>query len=85
MKEEIWKRTKEARVCKELNIQFRQDCSKEARETWAKLYLMVEERNGKRAFLKVGYAIIDGKKVEPPTTGSVMCQSELRMSIALIM
>lgn len=70
-REEIWRKPKEARVCKELHIQFRQDWSREDREARATLYPTVEEarRNGKKAFLKEGYAIIDGKRVDAYNTG----------------
>ncbi|CAM4561979.1 unnamed protein product [Leuciscus chuanchicus] len=70
-RDEIWRRSREARVCKELHVQFRQDWSKEDREARAKLYPTVQEarRNGKKAYLKEGYAIIDGKRVEAPFTG----------------
>ena len=51
---------KDARVCKELNIHFREDFSKEDREARAKFWPRVEEANGRKAFLKEGYAIIDG-------------------------
>lgn len=64
---DVWRRSKEARVCKELNIYFREDFSKEDREARAKLWPRVEEarRKGRKAFLKEGYAIIDGIRVEP--------------------
>lgn len=64
---DIWRKSKEARVCKELNIHFREDFSKEDREARAKLWPKVQEarRNGKKAFLKEGYAIIDGQRIEP--------------------
>ena len=57
---DIWKKSKDARVCKELNIHFREDFSKEDREARAKFWPRVEEANGRKAFLKEGYAIIDG-------------------------
>ena len=68
---EIWSWLREARVCKEMYVQLRQDWSKEDREARAKLYPTVQEarRNGKKAYLKEGYAIIDGKRVEAPFTG----------------
>ncbi|KAL0153331.1 hypothetical protein M9458_051369, partial [Cirrhinus mrigala] len=55
-RDEIWRRSREARVCKELHVQFRQDWSKEDREARAKLYPTVQEarRNGKKAYLKEG-------------------------------
>lgn len=59
---DIWKKPKDARLCKELNIHFREDFSKEDQEARAKLWPRVEEarRNGRKAFLKEGYAIIHG-------------------------
>ena len=64
---EIWKKSKDARVCKELKIYFREDFSKEDREARAKLWPKVEEapRSGRKAFLKEGYAVIDGRRIEP--------------------
>ncbi|KAK7878314.1 hypothetical protein WMY93_034361, partial [Mugilogobius chulae] len=65
-RDEVWKKAKEARVCREMNIRFKEDFSKEDRESRAKLWPAVEEarRRGRKAFLKEGYAIIDGKRVE---------------------
>lgn len=53
-------------MCKEKKIIFKKDFSKEDREAREKLWPRVDEarRRGK-AFLKEGYAIIDGKKVYP--------------------
>lgn len=67
VKEEVWKLSREARVCKEKKIIFKKDFSKEDREAREKLWPRVDEarRRGKKAFLKEGYAIIDGKKVYP--------------------
>ncbi len=64
---EVWRKSKEAKVCKELNIHFKEDFSKEDREARAKLWPKVEEarRNGRKAFLKEGYAVIDGRRIEP--------------------
>lgn len=64
---DIWKKSKDARVCKELNIHFKEDFSKEDREARAKLWPRVEEarRNSRMAFLKEGYAIIHGIRVGP--------------------
>uniref|UniRef100_A0A8C7Y858 L1 transposable element RRM domain-containing protein n=1 Tax=Oryzias sinensis TaxID=183150 RepID=A0A8C7Y858_9TELE len=65
VRDEVWRKSKEARVCKEMKIYFREDFSKEDRAARAKLWPMVEQarRSGKRAFLKEGYALIDGRKV----------------------
>lgn len=51
VRDEIWKKSREARVCKEMNIQFKEDFSKEDREARAKLWPKVQEarRNGKKA------------------------------------
>lgn len=70
-RDEIWRKSREARVCKELHVHFRQDWSKEDREARAKLYPTVQEarRNRKKAYLKEGYAIIDGKRVDAPFSG----------------
>ncbi|TRY91042.1 hypothetical protein DNTS_013841, partial [Danionella cerebrum] len=42
-RDEIWRCSKDARVCKEMHIQFKGDFSKEDREAWAKLWPLVEE------------------------------------------
>jgi len=59
VRDEVWKKSREARVCKEMNIQFKEDFSKEDREARAKLWPKVQEarKNGKRAFLKESYAL----------------------------
>lgn len=50
-----------------MNIQFKEDFLKVDRKARAKLWPKVQEarKNGKRAFLKEGYALIDGLRVEP--------------------
>lgn len=65
--DEIWKKSRDARVCKEMNIQFKEDFSKEDREARAKLWPKVQEarRNGKKASLREGFALIDGHRVDP--------------------
>lgn len=67
VQDEVWKKLKEARVCNEMHIQFREDFSKEDREARSKLWPMVQEarKKGKRAFLKEGYALIDNRRVDP--------------------
>lgn len=67
VRDEVWSMSREARVCKEKHITFKQDFSKEDREAREKLWPRVDEakRQGKRAYLREGYAIIDGKKVYP--------------------
>nr|XP_023692912.1 uncharacterized protein LOC111856863 [Paramormyrops kingsleyae] len=66
-RDEVWRKSKEARVCKELNIKFKEDFSKEDHEAQIKLWPKVQEarHNGRRAFLKEGYAIINGKRINP--------------------
>lgn len=65
--DEIWKKSKDARVCSEMHIRFKEDFSKEDREARSKLWPLVQEarRKGKRAFLKEGFALIDNKRVDP--------------------
>ncbi|KAI2643982.1 DNA replication factor Cdt1 [Labeo rohita] len=67
VRDEVWRRSREARVCREMNIQFKEDFSKEDREARAKLWPKVQEarRNGKKASLREGYALIDGRRVDP--------------------
>lgn len=67
VRDDVWKRSREARVCSEMHIRFREDFSKEDREARTKLWPLVQEarRRGKRAFLKEGYALIDNQRVDP--------------------
>ncbi|KAK5883614.1 hypothetical protein CesoFtcFv8_019919 [Champsocephalus esox] len=67
VRDEIWKKSKDARVCIEMHIRFKEDFSKEDREARSKLWPLVQEarRKGKRAFLKEGFALIDNKRVDP--------------------
>lgn len=60
VRDKVWKTSKEARVCRETHIRFREDFSKEDREVWP----VVQVRKGKRAFLKEGYALIDNRLVD---------------------
>ena len=61
VRDEVWKKSKDARVCKDMHIRFKEDFSKEDREARTKLWLLVQEarKRGKRAFLKEGYAITE--------------------------
>lgn len=65
-RDEVWKKSKDARVCKEMDIKFKEDFCKEDREARTKLWpkVLQARNNGRRAFLKEGYAIIDGKRVD---------------------
>lgn len=67
VRDEVWKKSKEARVCSEMHIRFREDFSREDREACSKLWPLVQEarKKGKRAFLKEGYALIDNRRVDP--------------------
>lgn len=67
LRDEVWRKSKDARVCKDLHISFKEDFSKEDRLARAKLWPLVQEarRRGKRAYLKEGYALIDNKRVDP--------------------
>ena len=66
VRDQVWKSSRDARVCKEMKIQFKEDFSKEDREARAKLWPLVEaaRRNQKKAYLREGYALIDGKRVD---------------------
>ncbi|KAJ8016004.1 hypothetical protein DPEC_G00002620 [Dallia pectoralis] len=67
VRDDVWKKSREARVCREMHIRFKEDFSKDDREARAKLWLRIQEarKAGKRAFLKEGYALIDNKRVDP--------------------
>lgn len=57
----VWKRSRDARVCSEMHIHLREDFPKEDLEAHTKLWPLVQKarRKGKRAFLTEGYALID--------------------------
>lgn len=67
VRDEVWKKSKDAKVCKDLHISFKEDFSKEDRLARTKLWPLVQEARsrGKRAYLKEGYALIDNKRVDP--------------------
>lgn len=67
LRDEIWRKSKDARVCKDLHISFKEDFSKDDRLARAKLWPLVQDarRRGKRVYLKEGYALIDNKRVDP--------------------
>lgn len=66
VRDDVWKRSKDANVCKEMRIRFKEDFSKEDREARSKLWPLVEEarKKGRRAFLKEGYAMIDNQRID---------------------
>ncbi|XP_051796431.1 programmed cell death 1 ligand 1-like [Acanthochromis polyacanthus] len=68
VKEEVWSKSREARVCQDLHIYFKKDYIKEDREARAKLYPLVQEakKRNLKAYLLEGYAMIDGRRVDPP-------------------
>ncbi|XP_051814197.1 scavenger receptor cysteine-rich type 1 protein M160-like [Acanthochromis polyacanthus] len=65
VRDEVWKKSKEARVCREMNFQFKEDFCKEDREARAKLYPKVKEakRLGKKAFLKEGSTLWNNRTI----------------------
>lgn len=67
LRDEVWKKSRDARVCSEMHVRFKEDFSKEEREARSKLWPLVQDarKKGKRAFLKEGYAIIDNKIFHP--------------------
>ncbi|KAK7925392.1 hypothetical protein WMY93_007702 [Mugilogobius chulae] len=67
VRDEVWKRSKDANVCKEMHIHFKEDFSREDRAARAKLWPLVQDarRRGQRAFLKEGYALINNQRVDP--------------------
>ncbi|KAE8284680.1 hypothetical protein D5F01_LYC16112 [Larimichthys crocea] len=67
VRDEVWKRSKDVRVCSEMHIRFKEDFSKEDQEARSKLWPLVQEarKKGRRAFLKEGYALIDNRRVDP--------------------
>ncbi|MEQ2204791.1 hypothetical protein XENOCAPTIV_018564 [Xenoophorus captivus] len=53
VQDEVWKKSKDAKVCKDLHISFKEDFSKEDRLARAKLWPLVQEARsrGRRAYL----------------------------------
>ncbi|CAL9703297.1 unnamed protein product [Knipowitschia caucasica] len=68
VRDDVWKRSRDAPVCRELHIHFKEDFSREDRAARAKLWPLVQDarRRGQRAFLKEGYALINNQRVDPP-------------------
>lgn len=62
----VWKMSKDARICREKNIRFKQDFCKEDRESRLRLWPRVEEarKKGVKAYLKDGYAVIEGRIIK---------------------
>ncbi|KAI4905601.1 hypothetical protein NFI96_006897 [Prochilodus magdalenae] len=67
VRDDVWKRSRDARVCQEMHIQFKEDFSKEDREARRKLWPLVRDarQRGQRAFLKEGYALINNQRIDP--------------------
>ena len=61
VRNEVWKKLKEARMFSEIHIRFREDFSREDQEARCTLCSLVQEvrKKGKRVFLKEGYALIE--------------------------
>lgn len=61
----VWKMSKNAPVCMERKIRFREDFCKDDREAHARLWPKVEEARKKnlKAYLRDGYAVINGQRV----------------------
>lgn len=67
MRDDVWKKSRNAKVCQEMHIQFKEDFSKEDREARMVLWPLVRDARmrGQRAFLKEGYALINNRRVDP--------------------
>lgn len=61
----VWRMSKNAPVCMEKKIRFREDFCKDDREAHARLWPKVEEARKKnlKAYLRDGYAVINGQRV----------------------
>lgn len=66
-KEELWRATKGHPICRELNIKFAEDLTKEEREARLVLWPKVEQarKAGLRAIYKGRHAYINGQKITP--------------------
>ncbi|MEQ2267978.1 hypothetical protein XENORESO_013309 [Xenotaenia resolanae] len=62
--DEVWKKSKDVKVCKDLHISFKEDFSKEDRLARAKLWPLVQEARSS-AYLKEGSALIDNQRLDP--------------------
>ncbi|MEQ2285586.1 hypothetical protein AMECASPLE_033482 [Ameca splendens] len=67
MLDEVWRKSKDANVCKEKHLSFKEDFSKEDRIVQAKLWPLVQEarRRDKHEYLKEGFALIDNRRLVP--------------------
>lgn len=65
VRNQVWKLSKNARICDKRKIRFREDFCKEDREAHACLWPKVEEgrKRGLKAYLRDGHAVIDGHRV----------------------
>lgn len=61
VRNQVWKLSKNARICNERKIRFREDFCKEDREAHARLWPKVEEARKRelKAYLRDGHAVID--------------------------
>lgn len=62
----VWRMSKNAPICMERKIRFREDFCKDDREAHARLWPKVEEARKKslKAYLRDGYAVINGQRVK---------------------
>lgn len=60
VRDQVWKMSKNAKICNDLKIRFRED-----REAHARLWPKVEQarKKGLKAYLQDGYTVIDGRRV----------------------
>lgn len=65
VRDQVWKMSKNARICNEMKIRFTEDFCKEYQEAHAHLWPKVEEarKKGPKAYLRDGYVMIDGRRV----------------------
>uniref|UniRef100_A0A1A8EU43 Uncharacterized protein n=1 Tax=Nothobranchius korthausae TaxID=1143690 RepID=A0A1A8EU43_9TELE len=66
-KEELWHATKGHPICRELNIKFAEDLTKEEREAWLAVWPKVEQarKAGLKAIYRGRHAYINGQKITP--------------------
>lgn len=65
VRDQVWRLSKNAKICNEMKVRFREDFCKEDREAHACLWLKVEEarKRGLKAYLRDGHAVIDSRRV----------------------
>ena len=68
VRDQVWKLSKDAEICNQMKIRFREDLCKEDRDAHERLWPKVEaaRKKGLKAYLRNGHAVINGVVVLDP-------------------